>query len=158
MDTQCFVDKLQRSEEFFMRSTSTLTEDDAAFAPGEGLYNSAQMMAHVAQTIDWFFEGAFRPEGFDLNFEKHVQRALEVQTLKEAREWIQRSFRQAREAIGSKSMDDLMMPLPAGPVMGGAPRVAIIDAIAEHTAHHRGALGVYARLRGHQPPMPYGEM
>jgi uncharacterized damage-inducible protein DinB len=40
-------------------------------------------------------------------------------------------------------------------VMGGAPRYAVISAIEDHTAHHRGALTVYSRLRGHVPTMPY---
>ena len=45
--------------------------------------------------------------------------------------------------------------LPEGPVMGGAPRLAIVNAITDHTAHHRGTLTVYSRLRGHTPAMPY---
>jgi uncharacterized damage-inducible protein DinB len=42
--------------------------------------------------------------------------------------------------------------------MGGAPRLAVFVAIADHTAHHRGALAVYARLNGIVPPMPYMDM
>jgi len=37
----------------------------------------------------------------------------------------------------------------------GAPRAAVVSGIADHTAHHRGALSVYARLIGKEPPMPY---
>ena len=48
--------------------------------------------------------------------------------------------------------------LPEGPIMGGLPRMAIFGAITDHTAHHRGALTVYARLQGVVPPMPYGDM
>ena len=32
----------------------------------------------------------------------------------------------------------------------------IVAAMADHTSHHRGALTVYARLRGKTPAMPYG--
>jgi uncharacterized damage-inducible protein DinB len=39
--------------------------------------------------------------------------------------------------------------------MGGLPRQCIVGAISDHTAHHRGALGVYARLLGRVPAMPY---
>jgi uncharacterized damage-inducible protein DinB len=42
--------------------------------------------------------------------------------------------------------------------MGGQPRHSIIGALIDHTAHHRGALTVYARLLSKVPPMPYGEM
>ena len=52
---------------------------------------------------------------------------------------------------------ELMAPLPAGPIMGGAPRMAIFSAITDHTAHHRGALTVDARISGIVPPMPYME-
>jgi uncharacterized damage-inducible protein DinB len=52
----------------------------------------------------------------------------------------------------------MMVPLPPGPVMGGMPRMAIVGAIQDHTAHHRGALTVYSRLCGHTPAMPYMEM
>ncbi len=38
------------------------------------------------------------------------------------------------------------------------PRFAIFSAITDHTAHHRGALTVYARLKGIVPPMPYMDM
>jgi uncharacterized damage-inducible protein DinB len=41
--------------------------------------------------------------------------------------------------------------------MGGVPRMAIFGAITDHTAHHRGALTVYARLAGAVPPMPYAD-
>ena len=33
--------------------------------------------------------------------------------------------------------------------------MAIISTITDHTAHHRGALTVYARVSGLVPPMPY---
>jgi uncharacterized damage-inducible protein DinB len=42
--------------------------------------------------------------------------------------------------------------------MGGVPRFAITNALTDHTAHHRGALTVYARLLGLVPPMPYMDM
>jgi uncharacterized damage-inducible protein DinB len=42
--------------------------------------------------------------------------------------------------------------------MGGLPRYAIVSALTDHTAHHRGALTVYARLLGLVPPMPYMDM
>ena len=41
--------------------------------------------------------------------------------------------------------------------MGGVPRAAILSGITDHTAHHRGALTVYARLLGKTPPMPYAD-
>ena len=60
-----------------------------------------------------------------------------------------------RPRWSSKSNAELTAPIAAGPIMGGAPRMAIISAITDHTAHHRGALTVYARVSGLVPPMPY---
>ena len=40
--------------------------------------------------------------------------------------------------------------------MGGVPKFAVISALSDHTAHHRGSLAVYACLIGKEPKMPYG--
>lgn len=112
-------------------------------------------MAHVALTIEWFFEGAFRPEGFDVNFEQHIAEIKKVSSLQQARDWLQRAVEQGVEKIAAAGETDLQHPIAEGPVMGGLPRFAIIGAIADHTAHHRGALTVYSRLLGKVPDMPY---
>ena len=54
--------QLDLAQEYFDRSTGSLTEEDSAFAPAEGLLTVAQHVAHAAHTIDWFFAGALRPE------------------------------------------------------------------------------------------------
>ncbi len=134
-----------------------LTEEDSSFRPVEGTWTVAQQVAHVAKTVEWFVEGMFRPEGFDLDFEEHVAEILRYESLAEARAWNDRAFAQAIEVVKSRSAEELAQPLPAGPVMGGAPRAAVISAIGDHTAHHRGVLTVYARLLGKVPMMPYAE-
>lgn len=152
---QALVNELQGTQQFFNRSTECLNEDHANFRPAEGMFTTAQQVAHVAQTLDWFLEGAFRPEGFDMNFEEHIKAVLGIDSLKAARDWADKSFKTFIDKIGSLSPEELMEPLPAGPVMGGAPRLAIVGACVDHTAHHRGALTVYARLQGLTPAMPY---
>jgi hypothetical protein len=64
----------------------------------------------------------------------------------------------ATARVASLSDAELLEALPEGPIMGGAPRMAIFGAITDHTAHPRGALTVYARLNGIAPPMPCMEM
>ena len=59
--------------------------------------------------------------------------------------------------LDQQSAETLLSALPEGPIMGGEPRAAVVGAICEHTAHHRGALSVYARLLGKVSPMPYGD-
>jgi uncharacterized damage-inducible protein DinB len=150
--------ELDAAKDFFDRSTRNLTEAHSTLTPAEGMMSAAQQVAHAAQTIDWFMEGAFRPEGFDLDFESHAKAIAGCTSLAEARAWFDRAIAAAKTTVAAKSDADLMTPLPPGPVMGGAPRMAIFGSITDHTAHHRGALTVYARLAGVVPPMPYGDM
>ena len=154
---QC-VGELAAAHEYFNRSTRNLTEELSGHAPAPGLMTTAQQVAHAAQTIDWFFEGAFRPEGFSMDFEAMGKTIAQVKSLKAAREWFEKSVAKASATLGSKSDAELLAPLPPGPVMGGMPRMAIIGALTDHTAHHRGVLTLHARLNNIVPPMPYMEM
>jgi uncharacterized damage-inducible protein DinB len=151
------VEQLKSVAEFFERSTRCLSEDDSEFSPSKGTFTVVNQVAHVAQTVDWFLEGMFSPDGFDLDFEKHAREMMTCTSLTSAREWFDRAMHNAIETIHSKTDQELLQPLPAGPIMGGAPRSAVVGAIADHTAHHRGALTVYSRLLGKVPIMPYGE-
>jgi uncharacterized damage-inducible protein DinB len=147
---------LRVAQAFFDRSTACLDEEDSEFAPAPGMFTAAQQVAHVAQTFDWFIEGAFRPEGFDLDFAALDNKVRAVTSLEEARKWFAGSIDRAAEVLGSKSLEELSAPIADGPIMGGEPRTSIVAAMADHTSHHRGALTVYARLRGKTPAMPYG--
>ncbi len=146
---------LDSAHEYFTRSTRNLQEAHSAFAPSPGMMTAAQQVAHAAHTIDWFIEGAFRPEGFDMDFEGHAKIVNGYRSLTAARAWFDKAVAEAKAVVGTKTDAELVLPLPAGAIMGGAPRMAIFGAITDHTAHHRGALTVYARLQGMVPPMPY---
>jgi uncharacterized damage-inducible protein DinB len=156
--TQQAQTELQSAHEYFNRSTRNLTESQSTFAPAEGMMTAAQQVAHVAHTIDWFVEGAFRPEGFDMNWEEHAKVVGSYTSLEQARAWFERAVASATSKVASMNDADLLVAMPEGPIMGGVPRIAIFSAINDHTAHHRGALTVYARLNGIVPPMPYMEM
>ncbi|HLK69366.1 MAG TPA: DinB family protein [Bryobacteraceae bacterium] len=145
-------------KEFFDRSTRVLEEKDSGFAPQAGMFTSAQQVAHAAQTVDWFIEGAFAPGGFSMDFEGMDKQVRAVTSLAAAREWMDRACAAAKAAIEAHSDGDWMTPLPPGPIMGGLPRMVIFGALTDHSAHHRGALTVYSRLLGKVPPMPYMEM
>jgi len=151
-----FVNQLIASEDFFQRSTRVLDEADSGFRPQADMMTVAQQVAHTAQTIDWFIEGASRPEGFDLDFAKHAEALQLVTSLAAARQLLEAAYANAVQFLRSHSPEELAQPLPAGPVMGGQPISDIVWAIVEHTAHHRGALTVYSRQLGKVPPMPYG--
>jgi uncharacterized damage-inducible protein DinB len=151
-----FAQQLLASKDFFDRSTRVLDEADSGFRPREGMMTVAQQIAHAAQTLDWFVEGASSADGFDLDFEKHANGVESVTSLAAAREWMERAYANAIQFLRSRSDEDLARPLPAGPIMGGQPMSDVVWAMVEHTAHHRGALTVYSRELGKVPQMPYG--
>jgi uncharacterized damage-inducible protein DinB len=150
-----YAHQILASQDFFNRSTRVLDEADSAFRPQGDMMTVAQQVAHAAQTLDWFIQGASRPEGFDLDFEKLAKDLNAVTSLTAARQLMAAAYKNVLEFLRSHSAEDLAKPLPAGPVMGGQPVGDIVWAMIEHTAHHRGALTVYSRMLGKVPPMPY---
>ena len=150
--------ELQAIKEFFERSTDCLNEEDSAFRPTESMIPVCQQVAHTAQTVDWFVHALSSGEGFDLNFEAHWKEVKACTSLKEARQWFSESMKRAMDVVSGMSEEELSSPLPEGPVMGGAPKSAVVGGISDHTAHHRGALTVYSRLLGKIPKMPYMEV
>jgi len=151
------VGELRACAQFFETSTSCLSEEDSGFAPKEGMYTVAQQVVHVAQTIEWFVDGAFSPTGFDMDFDKYMKELGEVTSLAVARQWLRKAIDHAIDVFQKSSEDDLRHPIVEGPIMGGRPRHTVVAAISDHTAHHRGALTVYSRLLGKEPQMPYSD-
>lgn len=151
--------ELQRSlanvKQFLDRTLSVFDESDAAFAPAPAMFSTAQQVAHVAQTFEWFLEGAFRPEGFEMDFPTLEQKVRAVTTLERAKAWLDEAYARVLTALKERPADEWAKPIAQATIMGGAPRSSIVDGLADHTAHHRGALQVYARLRGKTPLMPY---
>jgi hypothetical protein len=119
------VGDLTIARDRFDRSTHNLTEAISEFAPAEGMMTTAQQVAHVAHVIDWFMEGTFRPEGFDMNFEDQITLVLAVESLSAARDWFEKAVADAIEILSAQSDAQLMVPLPPGPVLGGMPRIGI---------------------------------
>ena len=158
MSKEMLLGEISSMTEFFDRSTRVLTEADSTYTPQDGLFTVAQVVAHVAQTIDWFVEGAFAAEGFSMDFETMDKQVRAVTSLDHARQWLANSIAKANAAVEEKPEAEWYVPLPPGPIMGGLPRAAVFGALTDHTAHHRGALTVYSRLLGKVPPMPYMEM
>lgn len=158
MKKEAMLRQLSSMKEYFERSTRVLEEADSTFTAKPGMFTAAQLVAHVAQTIDWFFEGAFAPGGFNMEFEALDKQTRSTTSLKAARQWMDRACSAALKAVEAHTEAEWAQLLPPGPIMGGEPRFAIFPALTDHTAHHRGALTVYSRLLGKVPPMPYTEM
>ena len=147
------VKELESTQKFFKTTVSVFESDDAGFAPYPELYTVAGHIAHAADSIDWFIEGAF-DDGWDMEFEASIAKAKEVTSLQGATEWLDRSFGNARAVVGEASDQILFELIPDTRIMEVAPRLAVMSGIVGHTAHHRGSLAVYARLIGTQVPMP----
>lgn len=155
MSDHPFCRELDEQRTFFLRTTACFRPQDASFTPQPGMFSVAAQIAHAACTVDWFMEGAFRPQGFDMDFAKHDSDARAITSLPEALARFTASYQAAIDRFAASSMADLHIPIAEGPIMGGAPRLATVGALGDHTAHHRGALTVYARLLGLVPAMPY---
>lgn len=158
MTVEQIAASLETNREFFNRSTRALTEANSSFAPTPEQYPVAAMVAHAAQTIEWFLKGAFAEKGFEMNFEQMDKEVRACTSIEAARTWFNAATERGKAAAASHTAEEWAEPLPPGPIMGGQPRYAILSALTDHTAHHRGALSVYARLLGLVPPMPYMEM
>lgn len=158
MEPASIAMQLKVTKEFFDRSTRPLTEEDSNFKAYPDAFTVAQQVAHTAETVDWFFEGAFRPESFDMDFEAGTKRLMAVTSLTAARQLLDKAFEKAIATAESKSAEEWAACLPPNPILGELPRYVIISSLVDHTAHHRGALTVYTRQLGKVPPMPYGDM
>ena len=157
MAQNAYATPIKQALQYLSRTCSVFKEEDSGFAPDPGMFTVAQQIAHVAQTIDWFIVGGFNDQGFDLDFAAHHTAIRQHNSLQESLGWLVRSVDNAAEVLSGKTPEQMMEPIAAGPIMAGEPRAAIIAAICDHTAHHRGSLAVYARLLGYAPPMPYGD-
>ena len=147
--------ELFATHQFFSNTIACFDEADSSFQPSPDTYTVAHHVAHVARTVDWFIDAALSPEGFDLNFEMHIAEARAVNSLAAAIVWLNKSFSAAQSRLQAAGDETLAQPLPSGPIMPGMPRSCVVGGIVDHSAHHRGALAVYARLLGKVPAMPY---
>ena len=151
-------EQLKATRQFFLNSVSCLTDDDSGFAPTKETFTVAQQVEHAALTAEWFIEGAFSPQGFNLDFAAADAIVKKATSFDKALQHFQQAFDTAIQKIQSLSIDELVASFPPNdPIYPGAPKFAVINGIVDHTAHHRGALTVYARLLGKTPKMPYGE-
>ena len=116
--------------EFFERSSRVLEEADSQYAPKPGMFTVSQLVAHSAQTIDWFMQGAFAEGGFGMDFDGMDKEVREVTSLRAAREWFAKACDAAGKVIDAHSEADWGGKLAEGPIMGGMPRMSIVATTA----------------------------
>ena len=154
MDRAELIGQIDATQKFFNTTMRCFEHGDGDFTPLPGLRPVKAHVAHVAHTLDWFVEGAFG-SGWDMDFEAGERQCRAVASLAEARQWLDRAFANLKRTIEQASPEQLAEPIRDERILGPAPRAAIISAIVDHTAHHRGSLAVYARQAGRTPAMPY---
>jgi uncharacterized damage-inducible protein DinB len=152
---QALIGEVNATLMFFANSTSVLVEADSDYRPHADMYSVAAHVLHVADTIDWFREAAFG-KGWDMDFNRMIEDAKACTSLTAARERLSKSGEALTQALLSADDAALSGLFPANdPIFPNQPKAAIVGAIVDHTAHHRGALTVYARMLGRVPAMPY---
>lgn len=153
---QAALAEIAATRKFFDRTTSVLTEADSGFRATPETMTVASMVAHVAQTLDWFRAGAF-DDDWKMEFEAMTAETEAVASLAAARRWLAEAWQRFEARLAAASDAELASPMADNPILGARPRGSAVAAITDHTAHHRGALAVFARLLGRVPPMPYAE-
>ena len=155
MNIQLATMMYQSGLKFILPIAEDFEEKDAGFAPQEGMMTVVQQIRHTALTVDWFWEGAFSGNGFDMDFEKHMAEAAKPSTVAEAVQLLKDSHERCIKALESMSDEELMEPMVANEIFGEAPKSIVFGPTSDHTAHHRGSLAVYLRLCGKTPKMIY---
>jgi len=151
------IKELEIQEKFLLNTIECMSEENSDFRPKEEMYTVAQHIGHAAETIDWFMEGAFG-KGFEMNFDNYEQRMKEkYNSFDDSVNLLKEATARGIEIIKNASDAELMAPI-SGEIMNGAPKLSVVGGITDHSAHHRGALSVYARLLGKTPKMPYEGM
>jgi uncharacterized damage-inducible protein DinB len=148
-------ENLEFARQCFDNSTRVLADAERAFSPTPESMTVIGHVVHVARTIDWFREGGF--DGvWRMEFGAMVKEGAKVTSLAEARAMLRSAWDRLGAVIDGATDAVLAAELPTNPILQGR-RYHVIEGILDHTAHHRGALAVYARLQGKTPAMPYGE-
>ncbi len=148
--------QLEATRKFFDRTTRCLAEADSGFRATPETWSVAHQVAHVAHTIDWFRSGVF-DDRWDTDFEAALAEVATVTSLGDARDRLARAWKDLHDRIEGLSDADLESPMADNPILGARPRYQVVEAVIDHTAHHRGSLAVYGRLLGRVPDMPYVE-
>ncbi len=154
MNGQQIVQQMRKEEQFLHNIIDDFSTEQGDFAPAEGMMTVAQQIHHIAYTVDWFREGAFGA-GFNMDFEALEAEVRRPITLQEALGELKATYDAYVASLEPMSEQELMAPMAPNPIFGEAPKVAVLSAQADHTAHHRGALSVYLRLLGITPKMIY---
>lgn len=115
MSRESNVGMLQSAHQFFERTLSCFEEKDADFRATPEMFSVAEQVAHTAQTVDWFIEGALEPTGFSLEFEAHEKEIRSVTSLADAKARLTKAFDRAVQVATDRDDAFWAGALPEGP-------------------------------------------
>lgn len=156
MDGKTAAVLVNRERHYLNNILKDFTDEHSDFRPTEDMMTTAQQIKHIAQTTSWFMEGAFGA-GFDMDFEAYLEEMKKPVTLEEAQRKLYATYDNFVEKLETMSEEELLAPMQDNQIFGNAPKMVVVTANSEHTAHHRGVLSVYLRLLGITPTMVYTE-
>lgn len=148
------IDLIRKQQKFFNKVVGQFKPDNAEFRPLPEMYSVVEQIRHTGLTVHWFIEGAYGA-GFNMDFEGFEKAVRQPCTFAEAAAGFDKACDDAVAIIEAGADDALLQPLPENPIFGPVPRVTVLGALSDHTAHHRGSLSVYLRLVGITPRMVY---
>ena len=154
MDGTAAATMLRNEHKYLSKILRDFEEEHADFRPADGMMTVAQQIRHIAATVSWFRKGAFGA-GFDMDFGKLEAKNLAPTTLGEAMKKLDATYDAYAAFLEPLDEGELMAPMAPNPIFGEAPKMLVLIAGGDHTAHHRGALSVYLRLVGVKPAMIY---
>ena len=155
MDGRQAAEHVRQEREYLMKIVGAFESGQGKFRPAEGMITVAQQINHITFMIRWFVQGAFGT-GFDLNPDKSAAATREDLDLNEAIRRLNETYDDYIAFLETLTVAELDAHMPPNPILGEVPRISLLRAQADHTAHHRGVLTVYLRLLGVVPPVIYG--
>jgi hypothetical protein len=175
--------KIRKQKEFFHRTVSCFTEEDAGYQPREDMLSVVGQIYHIAGANELMISGvlheidrfkgvkyvSLRPGAtwipWSMEWAKSTideantveEEKPEFVSLKRALQVWDGTMDIADEVFGSLTQEELFRPFKPNPMRIISAQKAF-EAMIDHTVHHRGGLAQYARFCGRDPKIPYYEM
>lgn len=176
--SHAIINQVNKHKEFFNRTISCFSEEDAGFQPRQDMLSVVGHINHVTAGMELMLSGIFkefkrfqgrqyvskRPGSnwseWNMEWTKTSNQdpRQEDRSLSTARKAFNETMDIVQEVFVNLSAEELMKPFSANPMRLVMPWAVLQVGIFDHTAHHRGALSSYARLCGKEPKIPYFEM
>ena len=157
MNSKTAVEIITKERKFLDNILRDLKPEHGGFRPVDEMMTVSQQIKHIALTTRWFYSKALGT-GFDFaSFEEYLEEMKKPITLREALDLLNETYDESISAFEKMTGEEFDEVVKDDPMLGTFRKSDMILYNNEHTAHHRGALSVYLRLKGITPRMIYAE-